>query len=401
MTETNATQPELPAERDGVQAVERRNSDCIKYDSLAERFGRADLIPLWVADLDFAAPASVQRALSQRAAHPIYGYTRYPPEFFAAIVHWQATQHRWQIPPEAILPMPGTVPALALIAQTFSQPGDGIVVQTPIYPPIHQLPANHGRRLRENPLRHTATGYEIDWDDLDQELAGAKLFILCAPHNPVGRVWRQEELQRIIALCKTHGAMIVADEVHADLCYAPHRHQPIAPLAAAEGVAVITLNAPSKTFNIAGLNTAYAVVEDAGHRAALQRRIEQAGLASGNPFGIRALIAAYTEGRAWHAALMQTLAARRKQVLDFFATHDLGIRVQPPEATYLLWLDCRALMTRKELSDDAALARFFIDDAGLALNPGISFGTPGTGFMRLNIGTDATRIQQALDVISQ
>lgn len=386
---------------DFERVVNRHGTDCVKFDTLAERFGRPDVIPLWVADMDFAAPDSVQRALIQRSAHPIYGYTRYPSEFFAAIVHWQASQHHWDIDANAIVPVPGTVPALALAAQTFSQPGDGIVVQTPIYPPIHQLPANHGRILRENPLRLTDAGYEIDWDDLDQQLAQSKLMVLCAPHNPVGRVWRTDELLQIIALCDKHQVMIVSDEVHADLCYAPHRHQPIAPLAAAAGVAVITLNAPSKTFNIAGLNTAYAIVENPEHRAAFQRRIEQAGLTSGNPFGMVALIAAYTEGQAWHSALMATLASRRNQVLDFFHRHDLGIRVIEPEATYLLWLDCHTLMAQKKLADDAALARFFIDEAGLALNPGKSFGAPGSGFMRLNIGTSETVLQHALQQLTR
>ncbi len=383
------------------QVIDRHGSDCVKFDTLAERFGRTDLIPLWVADMDFAAPEAVQHALRTRAAHPIYGYTRYPPEFFAAICNWQAAQHQWHLPAHAILPVPGTVPALALIVQTFSQPGDGIVVQTPIYPPIHQLPANHGRVLRENPLRETATGYEIDWADFERQLAGAALFILCAPHNPVGRVWRPEELERIVALCKTHGVMIVADEVHADLCYAPHQHRPIAPLATAAGVSVVTLNAPSKTFNIAGLNTAYAIVEHPERRAALQRRIEQAGLGSGNPFGIAALIAAYTEGQTWLSELRRNLHDRRAEALAFFATHDLGIRVHAPEATYLLWLDCRELMTRKSLTDDAALARFFIDKAKLALNPGKSFGTPGQGFMRLNIGTHAAVLERALTQLQQ
>ncbi len=376
--------------------LDRRGSDCVKYDTLADRFGRADLIPLWVADLDFSAPDAVTRALQQRAAHPVFGYTRYPPEFFAAIVQWQLSQHGWRIDPTAVLPVPGTVPALALIVQAFSQSGDGIVVQTPIYPPIHQLPVQHGRRLLENPLREHTDGFVIDWPHFEQQLAQAKLFILCAPHNPVGRVWREDELIKIIQLCRKYAVLIVADEVHADLCFAPHRHIPIARLAAAEGVAVITLNAPSKTFNVAGLNTAYAIVEDPERRTTLQHHIQQAGLTSGNPFGIAALIAAYQSGHEWHHGLMRTLHARRAQVLDFFQNNDLGIRLHAPEATYLLWLDCRALMSRLALADDAALAQFFIEHAGLALNPGVSFGSPGSGFMRLNIGTHESVLHQAL-----
>lgn len=377
--------------------IDRTGSGCVKYDGRAARFGRADVIPLWVADMDFAAPAAVQDALKARAAHPVYGYALYPPEFYSAIQHWLATRHHWHVETQSILPLPGVVPTLSLLVQRFSQPGDGVLVQTPVYPPIHQIPASHHRQLLENTLRWTAEGYEIDWEDFTAKVQQARLFILCAPHNPVGRVWRHDELVRMAEICLEAGVLILVDEVHADLVYAPNRHIPIASLSPEIAANCVTLNAPSKTFNIAGLNTAFAVIEHHELRLRVHESVINAGLGSGNVFGITALIAAYQSGADWLAALMNQLKENRDWLCHFFETENLGIYVNSPEATFLLWLDCRELMQRLGLNDDNVLAAFFVEQAGLGLNPGISFGAAGSGFMRLNIGCPADTLTRSLD----
>lgn len=382
---------------DSICAVDRRGSDSVKFDARLARFGRDDVIPLWVADMDFAAPAAVQHALRARAAHPVYGYTCYPPAFYSAIGQWLATQHRWHIDTDAIVPLPGVVPTLSLLIDLFSQPGDGVLVQSPVYPPIHQMPVNQHRRLLENTLRWTPEGYEIDWDDFSAKIKQARLFILCSPHNPVGRVWRREELLKMAELCLESGVLILVDEVHADLVYEPNHHIPIASLSAEIFAQCITLNAPSKTFNIAGLNTAFAVIENPVLRRRVREGVINAGLGSGNVFGITASIAAYQSGSDWLSALKYRLRENRDRVCRFFAEIDLGIEVKTPEATFLLWLDCRVLMQRLGLKDDDALSAFFVNQAGLGLNAGISFGQAGSGFMRLNIGCPMETLTRALD----
>lgn len=381
---------------DFTQGVSRAGSDCVKYDARAARFGRADVIPLWVADMDFAAPTAVQNALKARAAHPVYGYAIYPPEFYSAIQAWLATQHRWDVDTQSILPLPGVVPTLSLLVHLFSQPGDGVLVQTPVYPPIHQMPVSHHRRLLENTLRWTTEGYEIDWDNFTAKVQQARLFILCSPHNPVGRVWRRDELVRMAGICIDAGVLILVDEIHADLVYEPNKHIPIASLSPEISAQCITLNAPSKTFNIAGLNTAFAVIENQKLRHRVKESINNAGLGSGNVFGITALIAAYQHGADWLNGLMNQLKENRDRVCRFFEAEDLGIDVQSPDATFLLWLDCRELMQRLGLMDDNALSAFFVEQGGLGLNPGISFGQAGSGFMRLNIGCPADTLARSL-----
>ncbi|MGC8698435.1 MAG: MalY/PatB family protein, partial [Halothiobacillus sp.] len=331
----------------------------------------------------------------------IYGYSIYPEEFFTAIAHWQSARHGWQVAREAIVPLPGIVPALNLLIQALTQPGDSVLVQTPVYPPIHQLPVNNARVLLENALIQTPQGAVMDWPDFEEKITKARVFVLCSPHNPVGRVWQLDELTRMADLCARHDVMILVDEVHADLVFSPHRHIPFASLPASKNTRCITLNAPSKTFNIAGLNTAYAVVEHPGLRDQLTHAIQAAGLTSGHCFGITALIAAYQNGAPWLDQLRYVLQTNRDFVVAYFKQKNQGIRVVPPEASFLLWLDCKELMAQKNLPNDEALADFFITQAGLGLNPGLSFGAPGTGFMRLNIGCPHSVLKTALAQLNQ
>ncbi|WP_457597283.1 MalY/PatB family protein [Hydrogenimonas sp.] len=370
--------------------VDRGGTYSVKYGERRAKFGTEAVLPLWVADMDLPAPACVTEALKRRAEHPIYGYTLYPPRFFEAIAEWMARRHGWRVETEAIVPVPGVVPALNLLVETLTEPHEAVLVQTPVYHPFLRLGKNHGRRLLTNPLRYEGGRYTIDFDDFRSKAAEAKLFVLCSPHNPVGRAWHREELAQMGRICLEEGCLVVSDEVHADILYPPRRHIPFASLSPEAAAITVTLNAPSKTFNIAGLATAYAIVIDDSLRRRFRAALRRYDLTMGNLFGITALMAAYEEGEAWLESLLAYLRQNADFVEDWLETHAPAIRPAPLEATYLMWLDCRGLGL-----DDEALARFFIEEAKLGLNEGRSFGPGGSGFMRLNIATPRVVLEEA------
>ena len=371
--------------------IGRLGTHSVKYDGRRDKFGTDDLLPLWVADMDLPTPECVTRKLSARAAHPVYGYTRYPERFFEAIANWLLARHGWPVRREWILPIPGVVPTLNLLVEALSEPGEAVLVQPPVYPPFLKLGKHHGRRLLQNPLTYRNGRYGIDLDDFRTKAREAKLFILCSPHNPVGRVWTKEELEAIATICLEEECLIVSDEIHADIVYTPHRHIPVATLSPEAAGITVTLNAPSKTFNIAGLNTAYAVIPDDTLRRRLQSSLRRYDLTMGNLFGIEALMAAYEEGEGWLMKLLGYLQGN----IDFVTArlHDQIPAIIPvvPEATYLMWLDCRGLGM-----SDGALERFFVEKAKLGLNTGVSFGMGGEGFMRLNIACPRSTLQEAM-----
>ncbi len=371
--------------------IDRHGTYSVKREERRAKFGTDDLLPLWVADMDLPAPACVTEALVKRAKHPIYGYTVYPERFFDAIVQWMAKHHDWHVERGDILPVPGVVPALNFLVTALTEPGDGILIQTPVYHPFFRLGKHHGRELLENPLIYDGNGYAVDFDDFRAKAKEAKLFVLCSPHNPVGRVWRYDELERMALICLEEECLIVSDEVHADIVYPPHRHIPVASLRQEASEITITLNAPSKTFNVAGLNTAYAVIANDSLRRRFEMSLKRYDLTMGNLFGIEALMAAYEGGETWLKELLVYLAGNIAYVTDFLGTYVPAIRPVEPEATYLMWLDCRALgMEDKELEE------FFVRRAKLGLNTGASFGKEGSGFMRLNVAVPRAVLEEAM-----
>ncbi|MFN3594341.1 MAG: MalY/PatB family protein [Thiobacillaceae bacterium] len=372
--------------------IDRSHTHSVKYDLRQARFGRADVLPLWVADMDFAAPPCVQSALAARAAHPIYGYTVTPPAAAAAIAAWQQRRHGWAVAPEWVLLGPGLLPLLAVSIEALSHPGEAVAVPTPVYNPLFECPERLGRRVIRLPLRQGPTGPEFDLEAWAEALTpDTRLLILCSPHNPCGRVWRHDELKRLDELCQRHDLLIISDEIHADLTHPGQRHLPVASLSAERAARTITLNSPGKTFNIAGLNTAYAIVSDPALRERLQATLQAHYFEGPNLFGLTALLAAYREGEAWLAALMAYLADNRDLALATLAPLAPRVVCNCPQATHLLWLDCRGL----KLSD-AQLHRRLID-AGLGLSPGVQFGPEGSGFMRLNFAMPRSRLREALD----
>lgn len=371
--------------------IPREHTNAAKFDARKAVFGTEDVIPLWVADMDFAAPPAVTGALAERARHPVYGYSLFPDSLYDALVDWFRVRHGWPIEREWILMAPGVVPSLHAAALAFAGPGEGIIVQPPVYPPFFTAVTKTGRRVIENPLVVQDGEYRMDLAHLERcARDGAKVLLLCSPHNPVGRVWREEELRELLAIARRHGLLVLSDDIHADLVYPGHRHRMLATLAGPDD-AVITAVAPSKSFNIPGLGLSALVVPDAAHRAALKRVFESLHLEQANPFSLVAFEAAYRHGGPWLDSLLAYLQGNLGFACDFLVRHVPEVRPVAPAGTYLLWLDCRALGL-----DDAALRAFFVQQAGLGLNPGISFGTGGSGHMRLNLGTRRALLRQAL-----
>lgn len=377
------------------QLVDRTGSASVKLDACKAVFGTEDVIPLWVADMDFAAPQAVINALTQRAKHPIYGYSLYPETMFTVMQSWFLKRYDWTIQRETIVMCPGIVPSMHAAIMAMSEVGDKIIIQSPVYPPFFSAVTDTGREVQLNPLRLVDGGYSMDIEHLEQCAAsGAKLLLLCSPHNPVGRVWRQEELESVLDIARRYQLTIISDEIHADLIYPQYRHIPLAALA--DDVTIVTAVSPSKTFNIAGLGLSCLIVNDKQHRKAINTEFERLHISACNPFSISAFEAAYKNGEQWLDELLVYLDDTRRYVVDYFEANQLNIKVTPSQGTYLLWLDCR-----KMALDDDELKAFFIEKAKVGMNTGISFGEEGSGFMRMNIAAPRVIIKQALERIKQ
>ncbi|MCC2682078.1 MAG: Aminotransferase, class [Nitrosospira multiformis] len=364
-------------------------------------FGAAEVIPLWVADMDFAAPAAVTQALSRRAAHPVYGYTVFPDSLYESLMGWLRCRHGWEIERDWIMMCPGVVPSLHAAIMTFAQPGESVIVQPPVYFPFFSAVTSTGRQLVQNPLRLRNGHYEIDYDHLEQCAQGARLLLLCSPHNPVGRVWSRGELERILRIADKHNLVVFSDEIHADLVYPEARHHILSRLAkawAGSKANVITAVAPSKTFNIPGLNLSALIVSDSRHREELARTFDILHVSASNPFSIAAFEAAYREGEVWLDELLVYLQKTRDFVSEYLATHLPEIHLIEPEGTYLLWFDCHELMNVLGMTD-IQLRHFFVHEAGIGMSPGTLFGEEGSGFMRMNIGAPRSIIEAALESI--
>ncbi len=373
--------------------INRDETHSVKYDARQDVFGKADVIPAWVADMDFATPPAVTQALIDRAKHPIYGYTIYPDSLYESIIDWLKRRYQWEIQREWIVMCPGVVPSLNAAVMAFTQPGESIIVQPPVYFPFFSAATHTGRKLVENSLRLNSDRYAIDFDHLEQCAQDAHLLLLCSPHNPVGRVWRKEELERLLNISEKHDLMIFSDEIHADLIYPGNKHHPLATLTD-QYKNILTAITPSKTFNIPGLNLSSLIIPDPNTRKTIMRVFDSMHVSASNPFSIAAFEAAYREGEPWLEELLIYLRNTRDCVQTYLTEHLPQIIVTPSEGTYLLWLDCHELN-----KNDAELKRFFVHEAGVGLSPGALFGKEGSGFMRLNIGAPRATIMTVLENI--
>jgi cystathionine beta-lyase len=360
--------------------IKRSGTNCFKWDLAPAIFKNGDVLPMWVADMDFKSPPEVIAALKSRCAHGIYGYGARPDSYYHSFINWAKKRYGFNINKEEIIFSPGIVPALSLCVAAFTVAGDGVIIQPPVYPPFAGVVKDHGRKVLENNLKLIDGRYEIDFADLEVKAkSGAKMMFLCAPHNPAGRVWSQSELERVIDICLKYNILLVSDEIHADIVYSGSRH--ICPASLSKKVSgnIITLMSPSKTFNITGLSISSAVIADKKLREAFNSQIERLHIGLTNIFGITAFEAAYNFGGPWLESLLVYLESNRDYAVDYITGKIPSAAVIKPEATFLMWLDFRKLKMKQD-----KLNEFIINKARLGLNDGVSFGAAGAGFMRLN-----------------
>lgn len=388
--------PMDPFEEEFDRLLPRRGTDCAKWDEADHLFGASDVLPLWVADMDFRAPTQVLEAIAATASHGAYGYPAFHLDSVSeALCDWLATRQGWQADPSWVVHVPGVVPALSVALEAFSAPGDRIVVQTPVYHPFLSLAKEGGREMVQSPLEVRDGRWTFDPERLDHDLRGAKVLMLCHPHNPVGRCWTRQELTEMLEACRRHGVMVFSDEIHGDLVQPPHRHYPAASLGILPPDRVATFTAPSKTFNLAGLNQAAVLLQREEDRRAFERVLHRRHIPSTNVVGLAAMRAAYREGGPWLDALLRYLAANARFLEQFCSAH-LGLHAPCPEATYLAWIDCRGWGL-----DDQSLHEFFSKQARVGLNRGTMFGAPGSGHMRLNLATQRSVLRDALHRIAK
>lgn len=374
------------------EVIDRRNTGARKWDAVEDVFGVKDVLPFWIADMDFAAPAAIKKAVQDKADHGIYGYYAVRPSFYEAVQHWVDTRHGWKIDAKWLLIAPGVVPSISFAIQALTVPGDEIIIQTPVYPPFFSAISLNHRRIVENPLRYVNGRYEMDFADLEKKItANTKLFLLCSPHNPVGRVWTKEELQVLGELCLRHNITILADEIHSDLIFSGHKHLPLAALSEALNQQTVTFISPSKTFNIAGLYTSLIIAADQEKRAAIYNMMEVLGLGKGNLFGVAGTEAAYREGNLWLDGLLAYLEQNADYTVSYIREHIPSVKLNKPEGTYLAWLDFRELF-----QDAGQLRKFLIHQALVGLNDGATFGKQGAGFARLNFACPRSQLTEGL-----
>ena len=371
--------------------IGRSRTDSAKW----QRYGD-DVLPLWVADLDFLSPEPVIRALQERAAHGVFGYGTEPPELRPVIVERLQRQYGWSVPTEAIIFLSGVVTAFNLACQAVTEPGDGMLLQTPVYPPMFRVPANAGLTLEEMELTRQEDGrYPIDFDLMERTIRDkTRVFLLCNPHNPIGRVYERAELEQMAEICLRNRMIICSDEIHCELVYRGNPHTPIASLGPKVANQTITLMAPSKTFNIPGLHCSMAIIENPDLRerftAARRGLVSSVGI-----MGYVAALAAYRDGQSWLDELLLYLEANRDFLGEYVDAHLPGVRMAKPEGTFLAWLDCR------EAGIEGNPQRFFLQEAKVALNDGAVFGNGGDGFVRLNFGCCRSGLSQALGRMRQ
>ncbi len=377
--------------------VSREGTDSIKYDMRVETFGRMDVIPMWVADMDFKTPGFIADKIRKRAEHELYGYSFRPAGYFSSIIKWLAIRHNWQINREWISFCPGIVPALNFCTLAFTRPGDSVIVQPPVYTPFFSAVENHGRNLVYNQLIENNGRWTMDFDSLKRSISeNTKMIIISNPHNPVGRAWTTGELETLAEICFQNKILILSDEIHCDLVLPGFVHTPVAAISEDISDITVTCIAPSKTFNLAGLSTSSVIISNPVLRKYFNKRIDSLHIGNGNIFGNVASMAAYSEGASYVDELMKYIDGNVRFLMKYLGERIPEIVPVPPEATYMIWLDCRKLgMNGKELQD------FFVKNAAVGLNEGSQFGPGGEGFMRMNLGAPLATVKKALEQIEK
>lgn len=385
------------------EIIERKGSSCIKYDALAAEKGRDDLMPFWVADMDFKTPDFIVDALRKRIEHPVFGYPSTPKDYFPTIASWVENLHGWKVDPENIRYIPGIVKGIGFVVETFCNPGDKVIIQTPVYHPFRIVPEQHDLQVVFNPLApvFNADGsiltYEMDFEHLESILdEKVKVLILSNPHNPVGICWSKETLEKLAEITSKHGVIVISDEIHSEMALWGKKHLPYASVSETAANNSITFMAPSKTFNIAGIVSSYVIISNPEIREKFFKRIESNEVDYASIFSVVATMAAYKEGNEWRKEMLEYVQGNIAYMEEWFKTNLPQISVVRPDASFLVWLDCRKLgLSQPEL------VSLFEDKAKLALNDGSVFGPQGVGFMRFNVGCPRTLIQKGLESLKK
>ncbi|MBU5672455.1 pyridoxal phosphate-dependent aminotransferase [Paenibacillus sp. MSJ-6] len=376
---------------------DRRGTFSYKWDQREKLFGGEDVLPLWVADMDFKCSPAIVEAVVARASQGIYGYTIKSQEYVNAITGWFQGRHQWMIDPSWLTDSPGVVPSLSIAVRTLTSPGDQVIVMSPVYNPFYDVIVKNERSIADSPLILKDGRYEMDFVTLEEHMqAGAKLLLLCSPHNPGGRVWTKEELLQLGELCIKYDVQVVADEIHCDLVFDGNKHYPFSSLSSALAERTVTCLAPSKTFNIPGLQTSFVAISNPSLKRLFDGEVSALSIGSVNFFGPTATIAAYTQGEPWLESVLTYVKDNHDYAIQYLGEHLPGLIPIPSEGTYLLWVDCRSLGLAP-----AALKRLMYRDAKIAFNEGSIYGKTGEGFLRINLACPRDVLAEALTRFTQ
>ena len=379
---------------DFEKIIERKGTGAVKTDALKNVFGQEELTPMWVADMDFETPDFIVEAIRKRLEHPIFGYTVEPEDFRPAIIDWIADHHGWNVQKEWISYIPGIVKGIGMAINALLEKDDKVIIQPPVYHPFRLVPQKNGREIVFNPLKELTDGsYEMDFENLEAVCdEKCKMLILANPHNPAGIVWPRETLERLAEFCHDKGIIVISDEIHCDMALFGNRHIPFASVSEKAAACSITFGAPSKTFNIAGIVASYAIVPNDELRERFYGWLEASEFAAPSIFSPIATIAAFREGEEWRKQMLEYIEGNIDYVIKFCAEKIPQIKPLRPQASFLVWLNCRDLNLNRE-----TLNKLFIEKASLALNDGEIFSPGGEGFMRMNIGTSRIVLQKAME----
>ena len=378
------------------EVIERRGTDSVKWDGVENVWGRKDLLPMWVADMDFRTPPFVMDALRRRLDHEVLGYTFACEEWYTSICSWLHKRHQWDVTRDMLTFVPGIVRGQAFALQCFTKPGDKVMVMTPVYHPFFLVTERLGREVVYSPLDLYDGHYHIDFERFSKDIRGCRLLILCNPHNPGGRVWTKEELSQIADICYESGTLVISDEIHADLTLPPYKHSTFALISEKARMNSLVFMSPSKAFNMPGLASSYAIIENDELRHRFQTYMEASEFSEGHLFAYLSVAAAYSHGTEWLDQVIAYIQGNIDYTEHYLKEQVPTIKMIRPQASYLIFLDCRELgLNREELN------RLFVEDAHLALNEGTTFGKEGEGFMRLNIACPRATLEQALKQLTQ
>ena len=378
------------------EVIDRTGTAAVKIDGMNEVWGRTDLLPLWVADMDFATPPFILEAIRRRCEHPILGYTEKPESYYQAIVGWVKRRYGMEVSKEQLNYVPGIVPGLGMALNCFTVPGDKVMIMPPVYHPFAWLVQRNGRRLVECPLNLENGTYRMDLDLFRRSIKGVRVLILCNPHNPGGVVWTREELETLADVCAEDNVIVFSDEIHADLTLPPHRHVPFAMISEHARNNSVTFMAPSKAFNIPGMAASHTIIYNEGLHKRFEAYLDAGELDMGHVLAYPAVEAAYTQGDEWLEQCLAYVQANIAYVEAYLQENLPAIQAMRPQASYLVWLDCRKLGLSQE-----ALVDFFVSGARLALNDGAMFGKEGEGFMRMNVGCPRSILEQAMKQLKE